>query len=188
MQANLSDVSICNSALAKLGADRITSLEQDTRNARICRERFPFLRNEVLRAHVWGFAKKRVSLAASSDTPDFGWDYAYLLPSDCLRVIREDYIDVDFDIEGRYILTDNSTFDLIYIFEETNSGNFDYMFAEALATRLAADISYVITQSNTMMTTMMQAYASLIRDARFVSASEKTPAGPTVDVWINSRF
>lgn len=184
----ISDVSICNSALAKLGADRITSLEQDTKIARLCNERYPFVRNEVLRAYPWNFAKKRVSLSADATAPSFGWAYRFVIPSDCVRVLREDFVDVEYTIEGRYILSDDSSFNLLYVFEETNAGNYDYMFSEMLAMRLAADIAYAVVQSNTLMATMMTAYQELLRNARFVSAAEKTPEGPVADNWINMRF
>jgi hypothetical protein len=59
-------VEICNRALQKLGAARITSLTQDTPNARSCNVAYNVLRKAELRSHPWSFAIKRAELAADA--------------------------------------------------------------------------------------------------------------------------
>ena len=55
-----SEVDICNRALSKLGAARITSLTEDSVNARACNAMYESVRDAELRAHPWNFAMKRV--------------------------------------------------------------------------------------------------------------------------------
>ena len=42
-----SDVDICNSALNMVGASNIISLTEDSRAARLCNQRFEFIRDSV---------------------------------------------------------------------------------------------------------------------------------------------
>ena len=46
-----SNVDICNSALNMVGASIITSLTEDSKAARVCNQRFTFVRDAVMRAH-----------------------------------------------------------------------------------------------------------------------------------------
>jgi len=89
------DVSICSNALRRLGDAPITSLTDDTERARLCNAFFPDARDTVLRAHPWNFAITRASLPQLSDTPAYGFNYMYALPTDpyCLRVLEMSYPD-----------------------------------------------------------------------------------------------
>ena len=49
-------VSISNRALTFLGAQPITSLEDDTKEARSCNRMIAQSRDSVLRSHAWNFA------------------------------------------------------------------------------------------------------------------------------------
>jgi len=75
-----SEVEICNAALSKIGIsgnNRITSLSQNTKNAKACDERYATLRDLLLEQHPWNFALKRVQLAASTEAPSYEFTYAY---------------------------------------------------------------------------------------------------------------
>lgn len=115
-----SPVEICNSALLKLGAERINALSENNKRARLCNERFDALRKEVLRAHPWNFAIRRANLARLSTTPEYEYNFEYQLPTDCLRVLETE-ADKDnpsgdilgnsytkYKIEGRKLLTNAS--------------------------------------------------------------------------------
>src|SRR5690606_7797987 len=107
-------VSICNMALGELGINAITSLDQATADARLCNRFYEQTRDEVLRAHPWNFAIKRVNLSAISTAPVFGWLYQYQLPSDYLRLIQlngweEDEQADRWEIEADKLLTDETT-------------------------------------------------------------------------------
>ena len=55
-----SNVDIVNNALSILGASTISSLTEDTKNARISNQRFENVRNRLFRAHPWNCLIKRV--------------------------------------------------------------------------------------------------------------------------------
>ena len=80
-------VQICNSALNQLGASSITALTENSKNARICNERYETIRDAVFRSHPWNCLVTRVQLAQDTETPAWGFSYQYTLPSNCLRVL-----------------------------------------------------------------------------------------------------
>ena len=81
-------VQICNSALNQLGAASITALTDNSKNARLCNERYTVVRDAVFRSHPWNSLIKRQQLAQTTNTPAYGFSYEFALPSDCLRVLK----------------------------------------------------------------------------------------------------
>ena len=61
-------IEICNSALLQLGAQAITSLTENSKNARLCNARFNTVRDSVFRSHPWNSLIKRQKLAADVTT------------------------------------------------------------------------------------------------------------------------
>ena len=62
-------VDICNSALNLLGASTISALTDDTKNARLCNQRYEPIRSRIFRSHPWNCLIKRVELAKDSAAP-----------------------------------------------------------------------------------------------------------------------
>lgn len=187
--ATVSKVSICNSALSKLGAERITSLTEDSRTASACNEQFDKLRDEVLAAHPWNFATKRASLAQTSTTPEFDYDLEYQLPSDCLRVIgtNNDYDD-PWVVENGKLLTNATEVKIKYIFRNEDVHTYSPNFQEALALRIAADLAYNINQSVTQVELLTNMYERFIKKCRSFDAQEGTPQAYAVDTWTSKRL
>ena len=98
-------VDICNGALNQLGATTILSLTEDSKNARLCNQRFTQVRDAVFRSHPWNCLQKRQELAADTTAPAWGFKFAYTLPADCLRLLRILDYDSNYKVEGRKILT-----------------------------------------------------------------------------------
>lgn len=182
----VSEVAICNSALSKVGADRIVSLSEDSRPAKLCNEQFDKIKLMLLRAHPWNFAIKRVTLAASVTAPDFGFDYAYPLPSDYVRAlhVNEDYY--EWQKEGNSIVTNESSCELEYI-ADVAVGYFDATFDELLAVKLAHDICGDLTTSPTMKANLFNEYQDLLRSARLFDAQEASTKRTRTTTFINSR-
>jgi len=187
-----STVEMCNSALNMLGASNIISLTEDSKNARLLNQRYVSARDAVFRSHNWNCLIKRVELAADTDVPAFEFTHQYTLPSDCLRVIRTQYSnDVDsdiFKIEGRKLLTNESEIKIIYLSRNTDVNEYDSLLQEAIAARLASELAYAITQSNSVMQLMQGIYENKIREARFMDATEGTADKLEANEFITARF
>tara|TARA_R110000803_G_scaffold29587_2_gene67340 strand:+ start:2003 stop:2587 length:585 start_codon:yes stop_codon:yes gene_type:complete len=192
-----SDVDIANSALNNLGASNINALTEDSVAARLCNQRYEFVRDSVFRAHPWNCLVRRASLAQNTTAPDWQYTYAFNLPTDpyCLRVLRVEDLDTDYQVEGRTIASNNSTMKIKYIGRITDPNEYDMLLIECLSARLAADIAYAITNNNALTATMWEMYNQKLSEARFVDATEGMPGTEGVDngvmhanTFINSRF
>jgi hypothetical protein len=181
-------VRICNSALLKIGADRINSINEPGKMAELCKEQYDKIRKELLRSHPWNFSKKRLEIAATINTPLFDWGYEHQLPVDCLRVLSIDAKGYDFKVEGRKIVSDSPTLKIFYISDVTDATLFDANFSEVLALKLAKDIAYSITQSSNMVQMLAQEYERALSQARSFNAQEGTPDKVDASEWLNSRF
>jgi len=174
-------VDMCNSALNLLGASTISALTDDSKNARLCNQRYESVRNRVFRSHAWNCLHKRVQLAQNSTAPVVEYSYAYTLPSDCLRVLKvhngtTDSIksDLDFKIGGGNIVTDEGTVYLIYIALVTDPNEYDSYLQESISHQLAADLCYAITNNATLANNYMARADERLREARFIDATENS--------------
>ena len=172
-----SEVDIINSAMNMIGASNIIARDEDSKAARVSNQRYDSIRDAVLRAHPWNCAVTRRSLAPDSESPAFDWDFQFTLPADpyCLRVLRLDYLDIEFRVEGRKIVSNESSINLIYIARVTGPNEYDTLLQESIAARLAADVSFTLSQSTSLTQNMFNLYESKLKEARFVDATEGTP-------------
>ena len=174
-------VDICNSGLNLLGASTITQLTDDSKNARLCNQRYEPIRNRIFRSHAWNCLTKRVQLAADSAAPVVEYSTQYTLPSDCLRVLKihtgaTDSIasDIDYVVEGRKIKTNQGTVFLVYIALITDPNEYDTYLQESIASALAADIAYAITNNATLAKNYQVTADERLREARFIDATENS--------------
>ena len=174
-------VDICNSALNLLGASNITALTDDSKNARLCNQRYEPIRNRIFRSHAWNCLTKRVQLAEDSDAPVVEYANQFTLPSDCLRVLKihtgaTDSIesDVEYAVEGRKIKTNEGTVYLVYIALITDPNEYDSYLQESIAAALAADIAYAVTNNATLARNYQVTADERLREARFVDATENS--------------
>ena len=174
-------VDMCNSALNLLGASTISALTDDSKNARLCNQRYDSVRNRVFRSHAWNCLHKRVQLAQNSTAPVIEYSNAYALPSDCLRVLKihngtTDSIAsaIDYKLEGRNVVTDEGTVYLIYVALDTDPNNYDSYLQESISHQLAADLCYAITNNATLANNYMARADERLREARFIDATENS--------------
>jgi hypothetical protein len=196
-----SDVEIVNAALTLLGESRIISLNDNQKPARDAKAIFATSRDALLAAYNWSFAKTRVQLTASAITPLFGFDRAFPLPVDCLRVLTvgDYYVGADlsdyrganpevFTIEGRQILTNlGAPLNVQYVKRVEDASQFHPCFVKAFGCQLAFDLAESITQSNTKRQSMDRERNHQISLAVRANAIELPPQKLADDEWLLSR-
>lgn len=187
-----SQVEVCNAALVKCGASRITSLDDGTKQANLLSAIWELKRDAELQANWWTFAITRAEVAALADEPLGDWTYQYPVPSGFLSMVQ---IGTDlsayeaddgplFEIEGGRILTDmGAPLFMRYVQRVTNTGAFTPLFAEALACRLAVEACEPLTQSLSKKETLIAQYRQAIREARRVNAIELPPRRHATTSW-----
>lgn len=164
-------VTICNAALAMLGANSITSFDEKSDRARLCVALYDQARRAVLRLHPWNCATKRVTLAALAGTPPFGWGYALSLPADFIRVLSVS--EREYAIESRSVLCNALSVDLKYIFDNQTESTWDDLLVEAMSLQMAAKLAKPITGSSTENENKLAELERLLKRARAVDAQEE---------------
>jgi hypothetical protein len=185
----VSDVAICNLALQKLGAKRITSLTEDSPNARSCNACYELIRDAVISKHSWSFAIKRATLAPDATDPEFDYDYAFSMPADCLRVLPPNRNDLDWVMEDRKILTnDGDTLEIRYLYRVTDPTKFHAQFVMSLACELGIHMCEEVTQSNTKEEKLREELRRALVEAKRANAFEQISDEPPEDTWITARL
>jgi hypothetical protein len=93
----------------------------------------------------------------------------------------------DFETLDGYLHANDENIIIKYIYECTNTGLWSYSFAQCLSWRIAAELAYAITKSNTVAQSMMAGYSMDVKEARYNDAHKKSPEGPVVDSYIDVR-
>lgn len=181
-------VEVANSALAKIGAATIASLDDDTKEARLCKLRLNPIRKIVLRMHPWSSARDRALLAPLLETPAFGFTKAFQLPIGCLRLISITPDDIEYRIEGRKILCDQSSLEVRFIRDEVDFTQLDELLSEAIACYLAWDIGFPITQSNVVVDRCWKQFETIKRQAKSTNAQEERDYHLTAEAFLDSRL
>jgi hypothetical protein len=189
----VSEVAIANLALQKLGAKRISDLDEDSKEAEEMNACYELIRDRELAAYQWNFAKKRATLAPSATEPEFGYTYAFLLPVDCINIIKPARLGLDWHVENHEgdvaILTnDADTIELRYIAKITDPNKFHPLFVEMLACKLAWHCCEALTQSNTKKAALLDEYILCRREARKVNAFSVNQQPQPVDGWLAARL
>jgi len=167
--------------LGWIGADRITSLDDDSTQANLCKLNYETIRDTVLESREWTFAVKRFTLLPTGETPEFNWGQAFELPTEVLRVLsveRESVVgsneltsnfieheQMNWVREGSEILADWDSISMRAVIRITDTAKFSPSFVHALAARIAADLCIPITRSKTLQQQMFVLYGAKLDDA-----------------------
>jgi hypothetical protein len=187
----ISNLGICNSALIKLGVEKISVLDSTTRQGAIMNEQFDKLRDALLYDHPWNFAMRWCELASADaddthDNPEY--TYRHPMPTGALRVWSTEYDDEDYEVLEGYVYSDSETLKIKCIMQITDPTKFTPAFAEALACKLAHDNCYALVQSNSLKGTLwgeMEAYIPRVKSG---DAQENRAKSLTDDIFLNARY
>lgn len=184
-----SETAICNLALALVGSESVINLADKNKRARLCRQLFPLLRDEMLRGHPWNFAVTEASLAEVAASPLITeYEKAFALPSDFLRLLElEDHRDA-YSLQGGEIYTNIPSVKIRYIQKVPDPERFDSNFTTALGYRLAMDLALPLADDNNLRNLMTASYRSAISMARSMDAQENQIIPIEADEWLDSRW
>lgn len=176
--SNHSETVIANMAIDILDDMSIDNIDTDTSTiGRFMRRNFAHVRNQMLQAYPWVFARARASLPRDGADPDFGWDYRYALPTDYLATVsltadgELNAWPIKHEREGDYILTDQTApLYLRYTKVITNPMKFPPLFAWALAARLALFAAQRITGKSSYVQKAAEIYKDALEEARLADS------------------
>lgn len=167
-------VGICSNALLMLGAQTISSFEEETDRARLAANIYEPARDYLLRSHPWNCATKRVVLAPDSEAPAFGYDTAFTLPADFLRVLEVgDYNEnIDWKVESGKILASGTALKLRYIWKNTTESSWDSSLVWAMTMMMRGIFAYPVTMSASMVQVMEQILQPILKQVRAVDGQD----------------
>lgn len=152
---------LVNKALTLVGANPITSLDDDTNNARIVNRVYEISLKSILSECKWNFATKRALLSEVSTTLDWydsGETIVYQKPSDMIRIFGASDSSATWREEGDYIISDTSALGLRYTYYLDTPSKYPPAFIEAFIDKLCSDIAYMIVNSSTLGDKFKQLY------------------------------
>ncbi len=188
-----SKTDIANLALSRLGQRPIAALSEQSAEGVVCNDKYDLCRRITLAYHTWRFAVKNVTLAPISQTTVAGqkYLYEYTIPSDCIRVVGVEPISanppIEFEKVGDVLRTDDSTGEIRYIWDVTDTNDFDMLFVDALAWKLAAEIAPTIVGKIEVQNACLQAFSAALRSGAGASAGAARQPERTGQDIKNSR-
>lgn len=196
--ASVSVTDIYNMALSHLGVGKeVGSLTEKTEEARACNRFYETVRDQVLTAFPWPFARKIAELSLVKEDPTDEWDYSYQVPSDCLMVrrilsgyrtdsrsTRVPYIEMNAP-SGKYIYTDQEDAFIEYTSRVETSGYYPSEFAIAISFLLAVYVAPRLSGGDPFKNKeyCLKMYDYLIQRAQSSAANEDQP-----DIEPDSEF
>ena len=155
---------ILNKALTQVGAAAITSIDDDSTNAKVMSRVYESSLRSILSECKWNFATKRVLLSVTTDVLawyDTGENIIYQRPSDIIRIFGVNSPSAQWREEGDYIISDSSGLGIRYVYFLDTPRKYPAFFVDALVDRLSADIAYQIVNSSTLGSTYKEVYEKL---------------------------
>lgn len=189
-----SKTDIFNLALSFLGAQRVASPLENSKNARALSDVYDIVRrSEIRKAPAWNFAIKNVKLPQDVVAPLFDMAYAYTLPNDFISIQapfdKSNYNTRDWIIQGNKLYTDWSPpLDFRYNADISDEGLMDPLFATAFAAKLAETIADTITQSNSKIQIANERYKQAIEEARKANSFDIVSNTMPQDDWWTVRL
>lgn len=186
----MSKVSICNRALVLLGANKITSLSDDTQEAIVLNNVYTDSLKTILAECCWNFAAKRARLNKETKEPVWGGGSMFALPSDMVRIfdvsLPEDF---NYTIEGRSLITAADSVGIIYTWLNEDDSMYPSYFINAFAYLLAHDVCYELTNAVSKTDELLELYETqYLPIARSKNARDKSPVKVRDSAWVDSVY
>ena len=180
-------VDVCNRALSRIGAVRISALTDTSASAKAAAACFPSVPDWVLRSWRWKFAIKRQAITAPTPADETGWAWRYALPPDCLALAVNG--DAGLLVEGSVVLSNQDEPSWVrFVTQVTDPAQWDPAFAEALSWKIAMEVQPELAPTLSALT-LLNNFRLAIREAQRSGAIEPAVSeGEVATNWDASRL
>lgn len=195
---------IMNLALVSfLGSDHLMDRDEQDKNTRLMNLIYNPILEKLQREYAWNFCSRSTRLTPLNKTPQIDYQYAYQLPTDLLLLVsvgdmycRNEWREYDprlvtaeYRIEGRELLTNiEPPLSLRYRAKVTDAAQFDSAFIDALACMLAVRSCKAITGKDTLVSSLLEQFQSIITGAVRANAIEKPSEKFPPSTWMEARL
>ncbi len=174
----LNDIGLCSRALVRLGANPITSFNDETAESEIANALYAPIRDATLSAYPWTFATGQLALTKLNDPPIADYLNAFQLPIDFLRAISAGNgtkgRGLNYRIARGQLHTNADAVTLTYIFKPEEE-EFPSFFDMALISRLTAEFCIPVTESTSRAETFYKTAKEEFARARQIDAQQDSP-------------
>lgn len=162
------DISICSKALVLLGAEPISSFNEEKDTAKTCAIIYPMVKSDLCSRYPWRFLMKKKELTRDATAPIGEWKYSYVLPGEMQGAAptalfsspSHQSAEVPFEIFGRRVYCD---FERVFIDYTTPTIEAEWppYFVNLMVYALCAHIGFTVTdQQNVVDTWQVAAFGS----------------------------
>lgn len=202
MPATHTQLTLTNRALQMIGTrSKVAALDEDSNEAIEALKVFDVIRDQVLRAARWNFARKtevlellkeRTTEPWDDTQPEPPWMYSYIYPEDCIhpRWITSGarFISgTDHDEGERIILTNQANAALVFTLRVEDFDLWDEGARQALVSGLAAFLAIPLTGSLQMAQGQIDRANAHLISAREQDAQEQVVINDHTPDWIAAR-
>lgn len=204
------DISICNTALSRIGVTtKIASLTERTKEAIELNSVFEEVRDRVISAAPWPFARRIIALQKTGATP-FRWKYRYEYPSDCIAIrnilppmpagstpelyrrwLAESKVAYEIEADDndyQTIVTDQDLAVIEYTKRVINPLRYSAKFTGAFAWALAAEVALPLAKTIDHSRNAAAAYEKEIREAIADARNQQHQEEPADSEFVRARL
>ena len=191
--ATYSTVALCNNALVLCGASPITSLTEDSANARALNAVYEIARKSILTECKWTFSTTRTTIATVATTT-IAWfydeeSYVYTRPSAALRIWGMSDIYALWREEGSYLISDTAGLGAIFTFDQSDVSLWPPKFVAAFMDKLCSEVCYMILNSIQKAEAFLSKYEKISLPAAKTENSQTGTHQQVIDdSWEGAKF
>lgn len=186
-----SPIDICARALILIGADPITSFDENTTEALVASNMYEDVARASLVNSRWRFATNQALLNLLSAIPTGRYDRAYQLPADLLMLhaVTVGDLPIEYQIYGSKVFADTDPSDIAvadYTFR-ANEQDWPSYFTLAVEYSLAVVFATSIARDSTLATLMQGQARESMAKARSLDSQQQTSRKLTTSRFIAER-
>ncbi len=186
-----SSLDIANRALILVGANTISSFDEDSEEGRVSNSMYEDMIRTLLISSRWRFATKQATLNLLSDTPQGRYTRKYQLPSDylMLHAITVNDLVIEYNVYEDEVYADTSEADVLiadYTFR-TAEANFPSYFIMLAEYRLATILATALARDEQMASLFDVQTTRLAQQAKTLDSQQQTTRKLVTSRFITDR-
>jgi hypothetical protein len=186
-----SGIDICSRALILIGAEPITSFEDDTTEGLVSSNMYEDIARSNLTSTRWRFSTNQAVLNRLSDAPTGRFDAAYQLPSGYLFVhaVTVNDFQIEYDIYGDKIFCDAAPQDELIIDYTYRAEEQDWpsYFSICVEYAMATVFATAIARDQGLANLMNQQYNVALAKARSIDSQQQSTRKLITSRFITNR-
>ena len=185
-----SAIDICSRALILIGAEPITSFDDDTSEALIAGNMYEDIARSNLVSTRWRFATNQAVLNRLSDAPTGRYNAAYQLPSNLfVHAVTVNDLPIDYNIYGNKVFCNASANEVLvadYTYR-ADEGDWPSYFSVCVQYAMAVVFATALVRDQSLSQMMSVQYNNLMAKARSVDSQQQTTRKLATSRFITNR-